>query len=163
MAAAAAPATLPIRIICIIDNYSDVRNNPIIEEIREHAHAQGASFHMRLYNSRKKSEDRDYVERLPAFHAYVKRAYVNTFYPNTEPIQRIDETIQNYVKEVVDRRKRVEKWRSRVGALAEWFRQLVQRTARIEQYAEDVRAAAEGRVKRFPQALPPLPPVREWN
>jgi hypothetical protein len=160
---AAAAATLPIRIICIIDNYSDVSNNPIIEEIREHAHTKGASFHMRLYNSRKKSEDRDYVERLPAFHTYVKRAYVNTFYPNTEPIQRIDETIQNYVKEVVDRRKRVEKWRARVGALAEWFRRLVQRNAQIEQYAEEVRAAAEGRVKRFPQALPPLAPVSEWN
>ena len=86
--------TYPITVKCIVDSLSDV--HPEILPFREYAHSLNIMFVSREYNSRRYSEDRDLITRLPAFHIYVKKQYKNTFYPNTRPYQIMRDTLEEF-------------------------------------------------------------------
>lgn len=85
----------PVKIVCVVDEYSDT-DNVIIEKIREHALKSGAVYQTRLFDSLRISDDRNNVRSLPAFHVYNRKAYIETFYPNTRPIQHINEAIERH-------------------------------------------------------------------
>ena len=55
-------------------------------------------FITREYDSRKFSNDRDVIQRLPAFHVHINKAYNRTFYPNTRPLDHINECIELYIR-----------------------------------------------------------------
>jgi hypothetical protein len=76
---------LPIHICCILDEYDDY-DNRIIHEVRDHCIKMQVLFTTRLYDSIKYNCDRDYIERLPAFHIFINRLYIKTYYLNTRPI-----------------------------------------------------------------------------
>jgi len=97
----------PVRIICVVSELSDA-GLPLIQAIREYARDSGVIFQTRLYNSLKYSDDRNNITRLPAFHAYIKKAYTKTFFPNTRPIQHINESIEMYLKYKEAKAKRKE-------------------------------------------------------
>lgn len=99
----------PVRIYCIVDELSDT-NDDTIKYIREYCLRKDIIFETRRYNSSKYSNDRHYIKSLPAFHLYVKKNYNRTFYPNTRPIQHIDEGLQIYFDKIEQKKKKKEEW-----------------------------------------------------
>ena len=83
----------PILVKGVVDDLSDD-----IRFVRDYANKVNILFETRLYDPRKISEDCNFVERLPAFHIYVKNGYSKTFYLNTRPTQIIDEIVEEYKK-----------------------------------------------------------------
>jgi len=81
-----------MNICCVIKDLSDV-NNTIIREIRDHCTKSGILFSTRIYNSFVYADDKNYIEKLPAFHVYRKSSYMNTLYRNDSLIQYINEYI----------------------------------------------------------------------
>jgi len=136
-----AKITYPVRITCIVRDYSDANSSPVIQNIKAHANECGALFTTRFYDSQGKTEDRDFIERLPAFHAYVEKGYFRTFYPNTRPIQHVDECIAACIKRAEARQRRKDMWRSLIPRMITWIKNAMRRKTRMEQY--------EGETARF--------------
>ena len=90
----AVPQKYPITVKCVVSSLSE--KIPDILKIRDFAHSMNINFMTREYNSRKYSDDRDHITRLPAFHIYLHSGYQNTFYLNTRPYQIIQEIVQEY-------------------------------------------------------------------
>jgi hypothetical protein len=111
-----------VHICCVVDDYNDANKNPIIQKIKEYVIESKATFSTRIFDSRKKSDDRNNIRRLPAFHTYIERNYIETFYPNTRPIQHIDEAVERY-KVLVNRRHQRKEWfRSSMRYFMNFFR-----------------------------------------
>lgn len=81
----------PVRVCCVVDDIA--HNDARIPPIRSYAHSTGATFISREYDSEKFSDDRNMIERLPAFHIYINKAYQKTFYFDSNPLEQIDESI----------------------------------------------------------------------
>ena len=153
----------PVRICCVVDELSDSDGNSLIPRIREHTHKAGATFTTRHYNSRKNSDDRDYVERLPAFHVYINKAHIKTFYSNTRPFQHIDESVERYIKKLAAKKERSERWRQRFTGFVQWMKGLVVRKTRMERYNEDHMVdtmAGNGRLQTISRNTIP---IECWN
>jgi len=101
----------PITVRCVVDDLSKISKD--IQDIRDYSHDLNILFITREYDSAKYSDDRYHIERLPAFHIYVKKSYKKTFYSNTRPYQIIEEIVENYVKQL----KGVEKNKGEVSDL----------------------------------------------
>jgi hypothetical protein len=84
-----------LRICCVVDDISHTDQR--IHEIRTYTNGIGAIFMSREYNSSKFSDDRNMIERLPAFHAYINKCYVETFYMDMNPREKIDKYIQECI------------------------------------------------------------------
>ena len=84
---------IPICIVAVIEEYP----NSEIHSIREYAVNEGLTFKTRIYQPYEFSEDRHYIERLPAFHIYRKSSslhYMKTFYMNSNYVKEIDTVVQ---------------------------------------------------------------------
>jgi len=127
--------THPITVKCVVDNLSEISKD--IQAIREYSHSLNILFITREYNSRKYSDDRIYIERLPAFHIYVKNTYKRTFYPNTRPYQIIQQTVEKYIKRLEEIEKNKDDWYRFFNKLVERIKKLMHRKTRIEAYAEE--------------------------
>lgn len=88
------PEPYPITVKCIVDCISEV--DPQLLPFREYAHSLNINFVTREYDSWKYSDDRHKIRKLPAFHIYIKKRYIDTFYPNTRPYQIIHDTVESY-------------------------------------------------------------------
>jgi len=84
-----------VRICCVVDSISHTDHR--IHEIRSYANSIGATFISREYDSSKFSDDRNMIEKLPAFHAYISKGYVDTFYIDSNPLEKIDKYIQESI------------------------------------------------------------------
>ena len=127
---------LPIIVYCVVYDYSDY-NDPTIHAIHEHCLNTNVLFKTRRYSSQKFSTDRNYISSLPAFHIYINKAYQETFYPNTRPIQHIDECIQEYTRLQEAKNQRREKWRKRIEAIKTLFKNLFRgKKSRLEKQQE---------------------------
>jgi len=119
----------PIKVICIVDNYSDGRS-PLIQEVRTHAHNSNVSYSTRIFDSRKYEDDRHYITRLPAFHLYIKGIHHKTFFPSNRPLQHIDESIEVYLKRKEENDRRREAWRCLYRDITHWITSLISRKSR---------------------------------
>jgi len=137
---------LPVHICCVLDDYSDF-NDPVLHEIRDHCAKNSVLFTTRLYDSYKYNCDRDYIERLPALHVFTRRLYMETYYPNTRPIQHVDDAIKAYATQLETRRLKKQYWRKQFTSLIQWFRSLLKKKTRMEVYAEEH----------------PVKPMRDWS
>jgi len=144
----------PIKIVCVVDEYNETAT-PLIQAIRDYALEKGVIFQTRIYDSSKRSEERLYIERLPAFQAYNKKAYLKTFYPNTRPIQHIDELIhEQMVKEERRNMKRFPK----LSSVIAWIKTLLRRKTAKEKYEDE-----QIRIRpKMEKDMKPLP-ISEWN
>ena len=142
----------PIKIVCIVDDYSEA-STPLIQSIRDHTLARGAIFQTRIYDSRKRSEDRDYVQRLPAFHIYEKKSYIETFYPNTRPLQHVDEAVESYV---LAEKRRTARILPSLATILGWIRKFLTRKTAMEKYQEEQAKITSNDFRK------PLP-ISEWN
>jgi hypothetical protein len=145
----------PVKIICVVNDYSDTAT-PLIKSIREHTQIRGGIFQTRIYDSRNRSDDRDYIERLPAFHIYNKKAYSKTFYPNTRPIQHIDEAIDACI---IDEKRRNVKSISYILSFINWIRKVMTKKTAMERYEEEQSRIKSNVVKKDRRPLP----INEWN
>jgi hypothetical protein len=132
----AAGSHLPIHICCILDEYQDYED-PVLHKIREHCINSDVLFTTRLYDSYKYTCDRDYIERLPALHIFVKQLYIKTYYPNTRPLQHIDETVEKYMRSLELKKARKNKWKKYFASLKKWILSLGHRKTRMEKYNEE--------------------------
>ena len=84
-----------ITIEYIVDDSSDEsKHYDQIKEIIDHYSNTNIIIIMRDFNSNKYSEDRYFVEQLPAFHIYNNNIYQKTFYSNSDAIKNIDAAIK---------------------------------------------------------------------
>ena len=93
-----------LRICCVVDDISHTDQR--IHEIRTYTNGIGATFMSREYNSIKFSDDRNMIERLPAFHAYINKCYVETFYMESSPLEKIDKYIQDCIAKEEQKKRR---------------------------------------------------------
>lgn len=133
---AAKGSHLPIHICCVLDEHSDF-NCPVLHAIRDHCSKNSVLFTTRIYDSSKYNCDRDYIERLPALHIFMRRLYIKTYYPNTRPIQHIDDAIEVYTKQLEYKKKIKHIWAKRLASFIKWCRSLTHRKTRMEQYNEE--------------------------
>ena len=105
-----------LRICCVVDEIS--HTDQWVHEIQTYANGIGATFIYREYNSSKFSDDRNMIERLPAFHAYIDKAYTETFYMDSNPLEKIDK----YIEECIARQDR--RW-----TILGWLKTKLRRTS----------------------------------
>ena len=122
--------TYPITVKCIVDCLSD--KIPELPAFREYAHSLNIQFMTREYNSKRYSEDRDIITRLPAFHIYIKKQYRHTFYPNTRPYQIMQDTVAEYKKNINTRT-----WKDLYVDLKKYLSAVFHRKTAMERYQED--------------------------
>ena len=124
----------PIIVKCVVDSLSE--KIPDILKIRDFAHSMNINFMTREYNSRKYSEDRDYITRLPAFHIYFNGGYRNTFFLNTRPYQIIQELVQEYQE--AQERKRVRRtWITFYTEIRAYLKAAFKRKTAMEKYQDE--------------------------
>ena len=133
---AAKGSHLPIHVCCVLDSYEDF-DNPVLHMVRDHCQILNVLFTTRLYDSDRYSCDRYYIERLPAFHIYMKKGYMKTYYTNTRPLQNIHDVLELYRRKEDATLKRKHLWRKRFLAVLNWFKRLGHRKTRMEKYQEE--------------------------
>lgn len=124
----------PITVKCIVDELSD--RDATVQKIREYAQSLNIIFITREYDSIKYSEDRDFVQRLPAFHIYEKKCYRNTFYPNTRPYQIIQDTVNQYLEKLKKRENR-KTWKTFFQECIQTLKKVFHIKTTLERYAEE--------------------------
>ena len=82
----------PIKVCCVVSDF-DLDLN--VEKVSEFTYKTGIDFTMRLYNSRKYSDDMSSIKSLPAFHVYIKNGYRDTLHLDDD----LFNTINKYKKE----------------------------------------------------------------
>jgi hypothetical protein len=128
------PPKYPIIVKCIVSSLSE--KIPDNLKIRDFAHSMNINFMTREYNSRKYSEDRDFITRLPAFHIYVNNGYRNTFFVNTRPYQIIQEIVREY--EATQERKRLKRtWHTFYTELRAYLKATFKKKTAMEKYEEE--------------------------
>jgi hypothetical protein len=152
----------PVKIYCIVDDLSDASRNSLLRDIRTHAINSGVIFTTREYDSRKFSNDRDVIERLPAFHAYVNKAYNRTFYQNTRPLDHINECINICIHAEELKARRRKKWQT----LYESFKMLIYRLSHketaMERYEKENYTGIVD-TSRVENIKKNTVPISEWN
>lgn len=77
-----------LSVLYVHEVYADM-NDPILRKLKEYCDHMNIDLRSSFYNVDSRSEDRHYIERLPAIHLYVNGGYEDTVYPDTRPIQVI--------------------------------------------------------------------------
>lgn len=130
----------PIVVCCVVMNLSKYDDRDV-RVIKEYAISENTIFETRVYNSYKYSEDRYFIERLPAFHIIVNGAYRRTFYPNTRPLQHIEECITEYKESLARKRRSRDYWRNlfpnTLTAIGKAVRRAFHRKTRMEVAQEE--------------------------
>jgi len=85
----------PYKIYYIVESLEEYDSTPI-NAMKELLKDQDISVQVREYNSLRYSDDRDLVEHLPAFHFYINKDCMRTFYTDDNYIETIQEGIHEY-------------------------------------------------------------------
>jgi len=128
----------PVNICCVVNDYADANTCKTIAGIKAHTLESGAMYTTRMYDSRKIIEDRYEIQRLPAFHIYIKNRYIKTFYPNTRPLQHVDESIERYIKREEEKKIYTARWSNLYSKFVNWLKHLTHRNTRMEKYERDL-------------------------
>ena len=114
----------PITVKCVVSDMSEVGSK--IQEIKKYAQKQHISFLVRTF-SESISDDRNFIQRLPAFHIYEGKSYKKTFYLDTNPNRYIDDVVQLYIYKLrekgLEKEKRV--WNSYILNFAKSVKKLL--------------------------------------
>lgn len=152
----------PVKIYCIVDDLSDASRDILLRDIRAHAINSGVIFTTRVYDSRKFSNDRDVIERLPAFHAYVNKAYNRTFYQNTRPLDHINECINICIHAEELKARRKEKWRKLYESFKTLIYRLSHKETAMERYEKEHYTGIVD-TSRGENVKKNTVPISEWN
>ena len=127
----------PVRICCVVDDLSEASRFTLLKEIKEYAHSSGAIYMTREYDSSKYSDDRSKIIKLPAFHVYIKGAYNRTFYPNTRPLQHIDESVEICIRWEEKKEERRNMWKNWYNTIKLWIKRITHRETMMERYQRE--------------------------
>jgi hypothetical protein len=127
----------PIKIYCIVDDISDASRNLLLREIKNHAINSGVIYTTREYDSYKFSNDRDVIQRLPAFHAYINKSYNRTFYSNTRPLDHINECIKIHLNNEEKKIRRIQRWKNLYESFKNWINRLTYRDTAMKRYGRE--------------------------
>jgi hypothetical protein len=159
------PKEYPVRVCCVVWEFPDSNGHTVIKAVKDHAHASGAIYMTRLYDSRKYSDDCNVIQRLPAFHIYINGSYNRTFYPDTpilQTLQNIDECIEVCNRRAEQKKKRKERWSKIYTSFKNWLRSLANRETRLERYEREQRAAMVD-TTRFRDVNKNIVPISSWK
>lgn len=113
----------PFQVTCVFLD-KDNSDFPIIKEVRNYCMKHNIVFTARQYDSEQNGDDM-YIFRLPAFHIYYKRGYVETHHFDQNPVYKVQCEIWDYIDKQNakerSKQKRQEKWNSFVGSLKSAF------------------------------------------
>lgn len=74
----------------------------------------GIPYYERYYNSRRYSVDRDYIEKLPAFHVFENNQHAGTYYPDKD-IYKLESLVTNY--KIRQMKRKTYSWKRILGRL----------------------------------------------
>ena len=151
----------PIKVYCIVDDLSNASRITIIRDIKTHTLNSGAIFITREYDSRKFSNDRDVIERLPAFHIYINNIYDRTFYSNTRPLDHINESITIHLNNEEKKLKRKEKWKKLYTSFKEWLSKFRYRETAMERYERGQSVNVVNKSEKYTNKN--IIPISSWN
>lgn len=134
---------LPVVVTLVMREQTDARD-PVVAEIREFCNDINLVFESRLYDSLKYNQDRDEVLRLPALHIAVNGRWERTFYPNTRPLQHIEEVVNAYLAAVEKKKARKGRFKRRLKGLVAGVRAWFHRETALQRHEreEKVRRAS---------------------
>jgi len=75
---------MDLKVLCVM-NHEDEYPTEALLHIKDHCDLLNIPFYTRAYDSIKFSEDRKYIQKLPAFHIFVKGLHKDTFYTDSSP------------------------------------------------------------------------------
>jgi hypothetical protein len=130
---------LPIRVAYVHAVGADL-HDPFIPEMRGFCHEHRVQFTTREYMPRKYSEDRDFIERLPALQLDEGRYNHKTFYPNTRPYQIVEEAVMRYKTRELNKESSKGAWKKTLVKLQETVASLFHKKTRMEEVEEERKA-----------------------
>ena len=118
------PRRLPIIVTLVMRQPRDSMD-AVVKEIRDFCNDSSLIFQSRAYDSWRYKHDRDEVLRLPALHIAVNGLWKRTFYPNTRPLQHIEEVVNEYLAALEKKRAKKGRFKRRLRGFEEkvktWF------------------------------------------
>ena len=107
----------------VVETVEDVQKFAAFHLVKKFCSENHVAFSTRDYDSKKYEDDRENIVHLPAFHLSVRsnRNLLDTFYPRDNPIQKIQDEILQYHKEIERKRQKKEAWEKKVQSLISFF------------------------------------------
>lgn len=90
---------LQLRVTCVMNTEDEYPPETILQ-VKDHCDLLNIPFHIRAFDSIKFSEDRKYIQKLPAFHIFVKGLHKDTFYTDSAPKLMIRSVYDKYKAKV---------------------------------------------------------------
>lgn len=129
------PPSLPIKVVFVVREMED-QANETLQVVRKFCKEKRLIVETRLYDSHAYRHDRDEIERLPAFHIFVKNMHERTFYPGGRPIQIIQQTIEEYTRWFAEKEAARGRFRRMLLRLHTALKKLLHRKTRLEKQEE---------------------------
>lgn len=108
-----------IKLVCVVEYNSQARST-LIQSIRSYADNSNIGYKTRIFNS-VKYDDCNLITKLPAFHIYINKLHYKTFYPDTDPLEIINETIDLYLKKQKEREQSRNAWKRFIRNILSWI------------------------------------------
>ena len=102
--------------------YPHDENDPILRKIQEFCSLMKIQFQIREFDSRKFSEDRDYITRLPAIQIYTDSEYDITEYPSNNPILAIRTVYETFELKHLEYLAKKQIWDEKLNFLKRIFK-----------------------------------------
>ena len=98
----------PTRVCCVVDDEDFDASK--VEFVQKHCEELGLQYSLREYDSRKYSDDKHNITRLPAFHIYYKVSYVGTYYLVDPIVEIINMNVEKVKRKEEERRQEMRAW-----------------------------------------------------
>jgi len=111
----------PIRIDYIFQHDHDSKD-PIFRKIQEYCELFNIQIIVRQFNPRFIEEDREYIQRLPAFHMYENDVYADTFYTDDKPILHIRTVYDKFELKHLEYLAKKQIWNEKLNFMKRMFK-----------------------------------------
>jgi hypothetical protein len=108
----------------VVKNINDIHHTAHFRIVKAFCGDNHIGFQAREYNSYHILEDKEHIERLPAFQLYLDKSYYGVFYPEDNPIARIQNEIIEWQAREEIRLKKLEARKKRISRLISFFERL---------------------------------------
>ena len=126
-----------LTVVAVVESLSF--HNVELTRIRTHCLENKVHFTTRLYNPSTKSDDRNFVEKLPALHVYYKKNYMRTFYVGFKSLRHVDECIEYHDRKLEKKKKRISLMSSLYTTSKKILYNLLHKKTRMERYNEEIK------------------------
>ncbi len=138
---------LPLKVVAVLRTMDEAKHEGV-QGVKKFCSEERVMFETRLYDSSKFRHDRDEIEKLPAFHIYIKDRYEKTFYPEGRPYQIIDDHIILYLERQRIKWENKNKWKSFWKHLKVTLKSLGRRETRLEKAERERYTQAQQRAQQ---------------